>query len=134
MKSLSISPADVLLWKNKKVFAGALGRATATAVWLFFEFLEYHLLTPVCHILILSITLLFLWSNAHTLLHKGCQIFAFMMILIAISTEKLRQHVFMPKILERRLCGSIMSMDLPKGCIFSPFPAWEGTQMMTKGR
>ncbi|XP_057454702.1 reticulon-like protein B5 [Lotus japonicus] len=62
-------PADVLLWKNKKVSAGALG--VATAVWLFFELLEYHLLTLVCHILILSITLLFLWSNAHTLLHKA---------------------------------------------------------------
>ncbi|KAK7274284.1 hypothetical protein RIF29_15367 [Crotalaria pallida] len=61
--------ADVLLWRNKKVSAGALGGATA--VWIFFELLEYHLLTLVCHILILLLALLFLWSNAHTFIHKS---------------------------------------------------------------
>ncbi|RDX76777.1 Reticulon-like protein B5 [Mucuna pruriens] len=62
-------PADVLLWKNKKISAGVLGGATA--VWIFFELLEYHLLTLVCHILILLLALLFLWSNAHTFIHKA---------------------------------------------------------------
>ncbi|KAH1197953.1 Reticulon-like protein B1 [Glycine max] len=55
----------MLLWRNKKISAGALGRATA--VWL----LEYHLLTLVCHILILLLAVLFLWSNAHTFIHKS---------------------------------------------------------------
>ncbi|XP_045791104.1 reticulon-like protein B5 [Trifolium pratense] len=61
-------PADVFLWKNKKISAGALG--VATAIWVFFELLEYHFLTLICHISILVLALLFLWSNAHTFLHK----------------------------------------------------------------
>ncbi|XP_022770510.1 reticulon-like protein B5 [Durio zibethinus] len=61
-------PADVFLWRNKKVSAGALGGATA--IWVLFELIEYHLLTLVCHILILSLALMFLWSNAHTFIHK----------------------------------------------------------------
>ncbi|TKY45810.1 Reticulon protein B5 [Spatholobus suberectus] len=63
-------PADVLLWRNKKISAGVLGGG-ATAVWIFFELLEYHLLTLVCHILILLLAVLFLWSNAHTFIHKA---------------------------------------------------------------
>ncbi|OIW02012.1 hypothetical protein TanjilG_11605 [Lupinus angustifolius] len=61
--------ADVFLWRNKKVSAGVLGGATA--VWVFFELLEYHLLTLVSHISILLLALLFLWSNAHTFIHKS---------------------------------------------------------------
>ncbi|KAI9110025.1 hypothetical protein K1719_019066 [Acacia pycnantha] len=61
-------PADVFLWKNKKISASVLG--TATAIWVFFELLEYHLLTLVCHILILLLAVLFLWSNAHTFINK----------------------------------------------------------------
>ncbi|XP_014515381.1 reticulon-like protein B1 [Vigna radiata var. radiata] len=62
-------PADVLLWRNKKISASVL--AVATAVWIFFELLEYHLLTLVGHILILLLAVLFLWSNAHTFIHKA---------------------------------------------------------------
>ncbi|XP_061360158.1 reticulon-like protein B5 [Gastrolobium bilobum] len=61
-------PADVLLWRNKKISAFVLGGVTA--VWVLFELLEYHFLTLVCHILILLLVVLFLWSNAHTLIHK----------------------------------------------------------------
>ncbi|KAE8717182.1 Reticulon-like protein B3 [Hibiscus syriacus] len=61
--------ADIFLWRNKKVSAGALG--VATAIWVFFELLEYHLLTLVCHLLILALALLFLWSNAATFIHKS---------------------------------------------------------------
>ncbi|XP_021906258.1 reticulon-like protein B5 [Carica papaya] len=62
-------PADVFLWRNKKISAGVLG--TATAVWVLFELLEYHLLTLACHILILSLAVLFLWSNVHTFINKS---------------------------------------------------------------
>lgn len=62
-------PADVFLWKNKKISAGVLG--AATAVWILFELLEYHLLTLVCHILIFSLAILFLWSNATTFINKS---------------------------------------------------------------
>lgn len=62
-------PADVFLWRNKKISAGVLGGATA--VWVFFELLEYHLITLVCHLSILSLAVLFLWSNASNFLNKS---------------------------------------------------------------
>uniref|UniRef100_A0A2N9GL08 Reticulon-like protein n=1 Tax=Fagus sylvatica TaxID=28930 RepID=A0A2N9GL08_FAGSY len=62
-------PADVFLWRNKKISGGVLGGATA--MWVLFELLEYHLLTLVCHILILSLAVLFLWSNASTFINKS---------------------------------------------------------------
>ncbi|KAK9103771.1 hypothetical protein Sjap_021025 [Stephania japonica] len=62
-------PADVFLWRNKKISAGVLGGATA--VWILFELLEYHLLTLACHILILTLAILFLWSNASTFINKS---------------------------------------------------------------
>ncbi|KAF8413255.1 hypothetical protein HHK36_001231 [Tetracentron sinense] len=62
-------PADVFLWKNKKISASVLGGATG--MWVLFELLEYHLLTLVCHILILSLAILFLWSNATTFINKS---------------------------------------------------------------
>ncbi|KAK4490773.1 hypothetical protein RD792_001482 [Penstemon davidsonii] len=61
--------ADVLLWKDKKVSAGVLGGATA--IWVLFDVLEYHFLTLVCHGLILSLAILFLWSNATTFIKKS---------------------------------------------------------------
>ncbi|KAK8510314.1 hypothetical protein V6N13_026548 [Hibiscus sabdariffa] len=62
-------PADILLWRNKKVSAGALG--VATVIWVLFELVEYHLLTLVCHLLILALALLFLWSNALQFINKS---------------------------------------------------------------
>ncbi|EXB52694.1 Reticulon-like protein [Morus notabilis] len=62
-------PADVLLWRNKKISASFLGGVTGA--WVFFELLEYHLLTLVCYTLIVSLAILFLWSNAHTFIHKS---------------------------------------------------------------
>ncbi|KAK8584187.1 hypothetical protein V6N13_109579 [Hibiscus sabdariffa] len=61
--------ADIFLWRNKKVSAGAL--SVATVIWVLFELFEYHLLTLVCHLLILALALLFLWSNASTFIHKS---------------------------------------------------------------
>ncbi|KAM7275808.1 hypothetical protein ACFE04_017674 [Oxalis oulophora] len=62
-------PADLMLWKNKKASAGVLGGATA--IWVLFELVEYHLLTLVSHILILALAASFLWSNANTFLKKS---------------------------------------------------------------
>ncbi|RLM93590.1 uncharacterized protein C2845_PM08G24850 [Panicum miliaceum] len=62
-------PADLVLWRNKKISGGVL--AGATAIWLLFEVMEYHLLTLVCHCLILSLAVLFLWSNASTFINKS---------------------------------------------------------------
>lgn len=62
-------PADIFLWRNKKISGGVL--AGATAIWVFFELMEYHFLTLVCHCLILSLAILFLWSNATTFINKA---------------------------------------------------------------
>ncbi|XP_068644833.1 reticulon-like protein B2 [Aristolochia californica] len=62
-------PADVFLWRNKKISGGVL--AGATAIWVLFEMLEYNLLTLICHCLILSLAILFLWSNATTFINKS---------------------------------------------------------------
>ncbi|GJN17743.1 hypothetical protein PR202_gb04839 [Eleusine coracana subsp. coracana] len=62
-------PADLVLWRNKKISGGVL--AGATAIWLLFEVMEYHLLTLLCHCLILSLAVLFLWSNASTFINKS---------------------------------------------------------------
>ncbi|GER25205.1 reticulon-like protein [Striga asiatica] len=61
--------ADIFLWRDKKVSAAVLGVATAN--WVLFELLEYHLLTLVCHLLILGLAILFLWSNASTFINKS---------------------------------------------------------------
>ncbi|KAF2297881.1 hypothetical protein GH714_004861 [Hevea brasiliensis] len=62
-------PADIFLWRNKKISGGVL--AAATAVWVLFELIEYHLLTLVGHGLILALAILFLWSNASTFINKS---------------------------------------------------------------
>ncbi|XP_020573409.1 reticulon-like protein B3 [Phalaenopsis equestris] len=62
-------PADVFLWRNKKISAGSL--AVATAIWILFELLDYHLLTLVSYGLILLLAILFLWSNATSFISKS---------------------------------------------------------------
>lgn len=62
-------PADLFLWRDKKVSATILGGVTA--IWVLFELLGYHLLTLVCHSLILSLAVLFLGSYATTAMNKS---------------------------------------------------------------
>ncbi|OAY58819.1 hypothetical protein MANES_02G209200v8 [Manihot esculenta] len=53
--------ADIILWRNKQASTGVF--SAATVIWLLFECAGYHLLTFVCHSLILTLATLFLWSN-----------------------------------------------------------------------
>ncbi|KAM0021660.1 hypothetical protein Hdeb2414_s0024g00653421 [Helianthus debilis subsp. tardiflorus] len=62
-------PADVILWRNKKISANVLARATV--IWVLFELLEYHLVTLLCHISILVFAILFLWSSASKIINKS---------------------------------------------------------------
>ncbi|KAI8569686.1 hypothetical protein RHMOL_Rhmol02G0296600 [Rhododendron molle] len=62
-------PADVFLWRDKKISGGLL--VGVTAIWVLFELFEYHLLTLVCHGLILALAILFLWSNASSFIKKS---------------------------------------------------------------
>ncbi|XP_054817303.1 reticulon-like protein B8 [Prosopis cineraria] len=60
--------ADVLLWRNKKISASVL--ASATLLWVLFEWLDYHFLTLVCFALVLGMLAQFLWSNASGLIKR----------------------------------------------------------------
>ncbi|KAL5231596.1 hypothetical protein ABZP36_030372 [Zizania latifolia] len=61
--------ADPFVWRNKKISGGVL--AGATAIWLLFGVMDYHLLTLLCHWIILTLAILFLWSNASTFINKS---------------------------------------------------------------
>ncbi|KAK3011399.1 hypothetical protein RJ639_011045 [Escallonia herrerae] len=61
--------ADVFLWRDKKISAGILGGVTA--IWVLFELVGYNLIPLICHGLILSLAVLFLWSNASTFINKS---------------------------------------------------------------
>ncbi|XP_043716114.1 reticulon-like protein B2 [Telopea speciosissima] len=61
--------ADMLLWRNKKNSSVLLGGATS--IWILFELLDYHLLSLLCHCLILALTILFVWSNASSFINKS---------------------------------------------------------------
>lgn len=61
--------ADVLLWRNKKISASVL--TGATAIWVLFEWLNYHFLTLVFFALILGMLAQFIWSNASGLFNSG---------------------------------------------------------------
>ncbi|KAJ0006982.1 hypothetical protein Pint_30690 [Pistacia integerrima] len=58
---LSSLTADNLLWRKKQMTISIL--AGVTMIWLLFECIGYHLITFICHSLILSLSTLFLCSN-----------------------------------------------------------------------
>ncbi|KAL4611823.1 hypothetical protein ACB092_08G153600 [Castanea dentata] len=53
--------ADVLLWKDKKLSAAIL--IGFTIIWFLFEVVEYHFVTLLCHGLILTMLINFIWTN-----------------------------------------------------------------------
>ncbi|KAF5445462.1 hypothetical protein F2P56_034509 [Juglans regia] len=61
--------ADVLLWRNKKISASVL--TGATAIWVLFEWLNYHFLTLVFFALLLGMLAQFIWSNASGLFNRS---------------------------------------------------------------
>jgi hypothetical protein len=62
-----IVAADVLLWRNKKISSSVL--AVATAIWVFFEWLDYHFLTIISFALVLGMVGQFVWSNFSNMLN-----------------------------------------------------------------
>lgn len=54
--------ADLLLWRKKRVSGAVL--AGVAVVWFLFEVFEYNFVTLLCHILITSMLVLFIWSTA----------------------------------------------------------------------
>ncbi|KAG2318096.1 hypothetical protein Bca52824_021218 [Brassica carinata] len=63
--------ADVLLWRNKKISASVL--MGATAVWVLFEWINFHFLSLVCYGLLLGMIVQFVWSNASGALNRSSQ-------------------------------------------------------------
>ncbi|XP_076928079.1 reticulon-like protein B5 [Bidens hawaiensis] len=61
--------ADILLWRQKQL-SGAIF-VSATVIWLLFEWIGYHLLPFLCHFLILTLAILFLWSNLSSFVNKS---------------------------------------------------------------
>ncbi|KAI3676342.1 hypothetical protein L1987_85948 [Smallanthus sonchifolius] len=61
--------ADILLWKQKQL-SGAIF-VSATVIWLLFGWIGYHLLPFLCHFLILTLAILFLWSNLSSFVNKS---------------------------------------------------------------
>lgn len=60
--------ADILLWRDKNLSAGIL--AGATLVWFLFDVVDYNVVTLLCHIALLGMLLLFIWSNAAPLFDR----------------------------------------------------------------
>ncbi|XP_027100535.1 reticulon-like protein B9 [Coffea arabica] len=53
--------ADILLWENKKLSATIL--IGVTIIWLLFEVVEYNFITLLCHISIIMMLIMFIWST-----------------------------------------------------------------------
>ncbi|KAL6571064.1 hypothetical protein OROGR_000614 [Orobanche gracilis] len=53
--------ADILLWRNDKLSAGIL--IGLTIIWFLFEFGEYNFISLACHVSIITMLILFLWSS-----------------------------------------------------------------------
>ncbi|GJM88245.1 hypothetical protein PR202_ga04285 [Eleusine coracana subsp. coracana] len=62
------SAADLVLWRNKQTSGSIL--AGVTVIWLLFEGIGYHLLTFLCHSLIVFLTVCFVWANAASFINS----------------------------------------------------------------
>lgn len=62
------SVADLLLWR--KWYASALLLASTTSLWLLFEFAGYNPLSFAANVLLLLVTILFVWAKTATLLNR----------------------------------------------------------------
>ncbi|KAF0926552.1 hypothetical protein E2562_026040 [Oryza meyeriana var. granulata] len=61
--------ADIMLWRDRNLSAGIL--AGATLIWFLFDVVEYNLVTLLCHIALLGMLLIFIWSNAAPLFDRA---------------------------------------------------------------
>ncbi|KAG8382853.1 hypothetical protein BUALT_Bualt05G0122400 [Buddleja alternifolia] len=61
--------ADVLLWRNKNLSAAIL--IGLTVIWFLFEVVEYNFVTLLCHISILMMLILFVWSTGAGLIDRS---------------------------------------------------------------
>ena len=57
------------MWRDKQKSGSILGGVTV--IWLLFEGIGYHLLTFLCHLLIVFLTVSFVWSNAASFINRS---------------------------------------------------------------
>ncbi|KAI0488085.1 hypothetical protein KFK09_027911 [Dendrobium nobile] len=69
MSRKEMEEVNLFLWTDKKASAAVF--AAATAIWVLFELMEYHLVSLVCHFLMLTLAILFLWSYVTTFMNKS---------------------------------------------------------------
>lgn len=60
--------ADLLLWRKR--FASALVLASATSLWFLFQFAGYNPLSFAANVLLLLVTILFVWAKTASLLNR----------------------------------------------------------------
>ncbi|KAK6127680.1 hypothetical protein DH2020_038596 [Rehmannia glutinosa] len=53
--------ADVVLWRDSRVSAAIL--IGIAAIWFLFEVVEYNLVTLLCHLIITTMLVIFIWSS-----------------------------------------------------------------------
>jgi len=80
--TMNNAAADVLLWRNKKISAGVL--TGATAIWVLFEWLNYHLLSLVCFALALGMLAQFVWINASGLINRSVKCFLILLLVVSV--------------------------------------------------
>ncbi|URE00335.1 Reticulon-like protein [Musa troglodytarum] len=86
--------ADIILWRNKQQSGSIL--AGVTVIWLLFEWIGYHLLTFICHSLILLLAVSYLWSNAALFVNRYEPYFVTMVLILytaPVLYEKYEDHV-----------------------------------------
>ncbi|KAG7013004.1 Reticulon-like protein B9, partial [Cucurbita argyrosperma subsp. argyrosperma] len=64
---MSINLAELMLWKKKRESAVML--AGISGVWLLLEVLDYHFVTLLCYLLIITMLLLFSWNKLALLIN-----------------------------------------------------------------
>ncbi|WOL03820.1 reticulon-like protein B9 [Canna indica] len=60
--------ANIILWRDKRLSSSIL--ISVSLVWLLFEVMEYNFVSLLCHISILVMLLVFIWSNGAELLKQ----------------------------------------------------------------
>ncbi|KAG8077600.1 hypothetical protein GUJ93_ZPchr0007g3308 [Zizania palustris] len=61
--------ADILLWKNRNLSAGVL--VGATLIWFLFDVVEYNIIPLLCQSAIISMIVIFIWSNVAPLFDRA---------------------------------------------------------------
>uniref|UniRef100_A0A452XXG0 Reticulon-like protein n=1 Tax=Aegilops tauschii subsp. strangulata TaxID=200361 RepID=A0A452XXG0_AEGTS len=74
---------DLVMWRDKQKSGSILGGVTV--IWLLFEGIGYHLLTFLCHLLIIFLTVSFVWSNAASFINRSRPLLLLLSLILLYS-------------------------------------------------